>query len=418
MTNETRKPNAPAEANPQGQGKRELAAGQQNAKPNPRWPARFLAVAGIGVAAAFGSACGGEGVSNELPPIPTPAGVCANIAARISEEGNVRLGLDEAKLALGGTAHLTDDALVKVDRMVDTASGTKVTLKLVDKDGNSLANILDPADGSTIPATSDGLGPGQSWTFVVDGTSYTLTVCAIMHTEDGDYVILSASPGYDWCAPIERTVPAETTTYETNTYGTETINAEVKETGEEARGGRNEAGCAAVSREVISESAELEVPMEPGVQPEDSRVLVLGEVWKVIELDASGEVLLGKSIVSDSVEVGERLITGLEGLELLVTQVANYDGTYKADLVVSVPGFELELVEGAVAGTLLRVRLPGGDAYVRVNEVNADGTVRLEVLGQTRTMRDGGTWASGGSEYSVSLDAEGSNVAGWTLTKQ
>jgi hypothetical protein len=324
-------------------------------------------------------------------------------------------------LQLGEVAYLTDDALVRVDGMAETMSGTKATLKLVDEDGRSLSNIQDPADGETIPATSDALAPGDSWTFEVEENgvkkAFTVTVCAIVHTEEGDYVILTSSPGFDWCAPVDRLVPVEPDTYETNTYGTETINAEVRETGEEARG-RDYVECTAVSGEIMTESAELEVPMAPGVQPEDSRVKILGELWEVIELNASGEILLGKSVVSGLVETGERLVTGVDNLELLVTQVANYDGTYKANLVVSVPGFELELVEGAVAGTLIRVSLPGGDVYVRVNEVNADGTVKLEVLGQARTMEDHGTWTNGETEYGVSLDAEGSNVAGWTLTKQ
>ncbi len=374
----------------------------------------------IGVAVAGActtAACGGDTVTVETPPIPDPTGVCGNIESRISPEGTARLGLNETMLQLGEVAYLTDDALVRVERMAETLSGTKATLKLVDEDGRSLSNIQDPSDGETIPATSDALAPGDSWTFVVDGVSYTLTVCAIVHTEDGDYVILTSSPGFDWCAPVDRTVPVETETYETNTYGTETINADVREIGEEPRS-RDDVECTALSGEIITESAELEVPMAPGVQPEDSRVKILGELWEVIELNASGEILFGKSMVSGLVETGERLVTGVDNLELLVTEVANYDGTYKANLVVSVPGFELELVEGAVAGTLIRVSLPGGDVYVRVNEVNADGTVKLEVLGQARTMKNHGTWTKGETEYGVSLSTEGSNVTGWTLTKQ
>lgn len=412
MTKETGKPNAPTEVQtvPRVREIKDIRA----EKPNARWPARFLAVVGMGTLAA----CGEEGATTELPPTDLPGGVCVNIAARVSPDGNTRLGIDESMLELGETAYLTDEALVKVSAMADTVSGTKATLKLVDKDGNSLANILDPSDGESISATSDGLGPGDSWTFVVNGVSYTLTVCAIVHDEDGDHVILSSEPGYDWCAPVDRVVPAETDTYGTNTYGTETINATVHETGENPRGGRTDAGCTSVSGDTITESAELEVPMEPGVQPADSTVQILGDVWEVIELDASGHVLLGKSIVSGDVEVGETLITDVDNLELLVTAVAQYDGVYKANLVVSVPGFELELVEGAVAGTLVRISLPSGDVYVRVNEVNADGTVNLEVLGQTRVMSNGGTWTKGELVYGITLATDGSNVAGWTLTKQ
>jgi len=410
MTNENGNKNAPAEK-PLAQGERGLAAPQQREKPAAKWRVRALAVAGL-----YGAlACGGSGATNELPPVPDlPGGVCANIAARISPEGDTSLSLNEAKLSLGGTAYLTDDALVKVTAMADTASGTKVTLALVDKDGNSLSNILDPSDGSTIPAASSPLAPGESWTFVKDNVRYTVTVCAVLHTESGDYAILSSVPGYDWCAPLDRTTAGATSTYATNTYGTERITATVRQVGEVER--RDDAECAPVAETVMEETAALERPMRPGVQPADSIVKVLGEVWEVIELDASGRVLLAKSLVSGEVGVGETLITNIDGLELIVAQVANYDGVYKANLVVSVPDFELELVEGAVAGTLVRVGLPSGDAYVRVNAVNEDGTVELEVLDQARTMSDGGSWEQGEETYSVTTVMDGSSLTGWALT--
>jgi len=412
MTNETGKPIAPTEK-PLAQGKRELAAKQPHDKPVANWRVRALAIAGFGALAA----CGGSAETVELPPTNLPAGVCPDIAARTSEGGEVSLGMNEAMLKLGESANLTDYALVKVSALDETASGTKVTLKLVGEDGRSLANIVDPTDGETIPATSDGLGPGDSWTFVKDGVAYTVTICAIRHTEDGeDSVILTVEPNFDWCAPVDRIDPVETDTFGTNTYGTETIDATVHVTGENPR--RTDAECASTSSETITERADLEVPMEPGVQPANSWVKILGDIWEVIELDATGHILLGIGVVSGDVEVGETLVTGVDNLELLVTEVANYDGVYKANLVVSVPGFELELVEGAVAGTLVRISLPSGDVYVRVNAVNADGTVALEVLGQTRVMRNGGIWTEGEADYATRVAKEGSNVTGWALTLQ
>lgn len=413
MTNETGKPIAPTDAlkAPQVREIKDMRA----EKPNARWPARFLAVVGMGTLAA----CGGEGATTELPPTNLPGGVCANIAARISEEGNVRLGLDEAKLALGKTAYLTDDALVKVSAMTDTLSGTKATLELVDEDGNSLANILDPTDGSTIPATSDALSPGDSWTFVIDGVSHTVTVCAIMHTEDGDYVILSADPGYDWCAPVDRVVP-ETEDYASG-YGNQHITRDVRETGEEDRN-REDAACNPLVPDVLSETTTLELGMLPGNQPAVDPVKVLGEELTVISLSNYGYILLGKRMVSGEVEVGETLIG--TGINVLVNEVSRYGDVYEADISINVDGISFEVIEGARAGDVFKVtNSEGKDLYVRVIRVTSDGKVELEVLENSVKLQDGGTYTDkNGKVWDVELTMPTGSVSGgvrgWHLVKQ
>ena len=414
MTKETGKPNAPTEVQnvPKVREIKDMGA----ERPNARWPARFLAVVGMGTLAA----CGGSGKTTELPPTDLPGGVCTNIAARVSPDGNTRLSLDESMLELGETAHLTDEALVKVSAMADTVSGTKATLKLVDKDGNSLANILDPSDGESISATSDGLGPGDSWTFVVNGVSYTLTVCAIVHDEDGDHVILSASPGYDWCAPVDMTV-TETEDYASG-YGNQHITRDVRETGEEVRG-RDDVTCNPLVPDLLSETTALERGMPAGIQPYVGPVKVLGEELIAISVSNEGYILFGKMMKTGERGVGETLEG--TGISVLVNEVSRYGTEYKADISVTVDGVTMEVIEGAGPGDVFKfTNLEGNEIYLRVARVTSDGKVDMDLLTGAGKMQDGGTYTDKNEKvWDVELDMQPtgtpvSGVRGWHLVKQ
>lgn len=415
MTKETGKPNAPTDA-PKAPQVREIKdMGAE--KPNARWPARFLAVVGMGTLAA----CGGEGATTELPPTDLPGTVCANIAARISPADDTRLGTNEDMLEIGETTYLTDNALVKVSAMTDTVSGTKATLELVDKDGNSLANIVDPSDGESIPATSDGLGAGDSWTFVVDGVRYTVTICAIMHGEDGDHVVLSVEPGLDWCAPVDRIVP-EIEDYASG-YGNQHITRDVRETGEEIRGrDRDDVTCNPLVPDILSETSALELGMLPGVQPFVDPIKVLGEELTVISLSNEGYILFGKKVATGERGVSETLAA--TGISVLVNEVSRYGTEYLADISVTVDGVTMEVIEGAAPGDVFKfTNLAGEDVYVRIGRVTSEGKVDMDILTAAGKMQDGGTYTDKNGnvwnvEHTMPTGSVSGGVFGWRLVKE
>lgn len=415
MTNQNAKNNLPADKNPQAQGKRELA--RQPELPNARWNARV-----IGVAAAYGLtalACGGDAVGNEpiLPNNPLPPGVCSDIQARVTEVGITSVNLNEAILKAGESVKLGSDEY-RLSVLGVSSRNEQAAVLITDKDGNPVAFLRDQ-DGEEM-ANLNSIEVGDSWTFVLpDGREITVTLCAIVFDLDGNAHAVLKSNGFDWCTTVDRTVE-NTQDYNTIVYGTEHIETVVHESGEAQD--RADAECTGLNGKVVEETATLEVPMQPGTQPEDATVRVLGEEWSVITLSNYGYILLGKSVMAGEVGVGETLLG--DGVTVLVNEVSNYGGTYKADITITVAGVQVEMIEGAVAGNVLKVSVEGQpDRYVRVNEVTSDGKVRLEILSGPIKLQDGATYTdASGNVWRVELTKVGgdfsSGVSGWHLVAE
>ena len=141
MTNETGRPIAHTEA-PKPPQVREIKDIRAE-KPNARWPARLLAVAGIGAL----TACGGEANAPYVAPVDTPAGVCSDLQGRVIRIGTTTLALDEAALTDGMVVKLGGEEYT-MKAITVTASGA--LCKIVDSEGNVATNIQDQ-DGNSIP---------------------------------------------------------------------------------------------------------------------------------------------------------------------------------------------------------------------------------------------------------------------------
>jgi len=412
MTKETGKPNAPTDAlkAPQVREIKDMGA----ERPNARWPARFLAVVGMGTLAA----CGGEAANEPvLPDNPLPAGVCTNIAGRVTDVGVTEVGLDEA--ILGETApnavKLGNDTyrLQVLEINLDGAD-SDVKVIITDSAGNPVA-FLEDQDGNRM-ANVDYLEAGDSWTFrLPDGSEVTVTVCAIFEDLEGNEHVVLQSNGFDWCTSIDRTV-GNAEDYETVTYGTQDISRILHETGETRD--RDDAQCMELVREIVEETTTLETPMEPGTQPADSTVKLLGRVKSVITLSNSGYVLLGDSVLKDEKGVAETLVG--EGISILVNEVSLYGAEYEADISVTVDGVTMEVIEGAKAGDVFKfTNLEGKDMYVRVNSVSSDGMVEIEVIENPIKLQDGGTYTDpNGNVWRVEHTKVGDSVSGWRLVKE